>query len=346
MSSKPKLGVFIGRFAPYHLGHEFIVNLMREECDAQLIIVGSKDQARNLRTPFTVAERTLMLPTDVEVATVRDYPYPFKNPKWIAAIKTIVANAAKQFKNVDTEVVIYGAEKDRLTSAYLHFFPEWTLRTIKDTDGLPQLSGTIIREIMFGSTYMGTNLTDAACTLLIQAFLPKQSYDIVKILPSTAYDDLKEGYHNSIINRKMYGAGPFIATDILLRHQNTVCLIQRKTPPGAGNWAMPGGYLENDLTLADNALKELKEETAVELENPAEYLVEQRAYDFVYRSNPTRIVCHAFYFDVSRIARPLICPGDDAANAQWTELKYLANMQPYMHDDHFHIIEDLTDGFK
>jgi ADP-ribose pyrophosphatase YjhB (NUDIX family) len=56
--------------------------------------------------------------------------------------------------------------------------------------------------------------------------------------------------------------GPYVATDILIRYQNGLVLIERKfTPLGV---ALPGGMAER-MTLGENAVKEAKEETGLEI---------------------------------------------------------------------------------
>jgi ADP-ribose pyrophosphatase YjhB (NUDIX family) len=53
------------------------------------------------------------------------------------------------------------------------------------------------------------------------------------------------------------------ATMLVLNHRNQALLIKRKRDPQAGWWAMPGGYLDWNETLADCAKRELKEETGL-----------------------------------------------------------------------------------
>lgn len=65
--------------------------------------------------------------------------------------------------------------------------------------------------------------------------------------------------------------GPYVATDILIRYshkkKNGIVLIERKFPPLG--IAIPGGLAER-MTLPENAVKEAKEETGLEvvLDNP------------------------------------------------------------------------------
>ena len=60
--------------------------------------------------------------------------------------------------------------------------------------------------------------------------------------------------------------GPFMATDILIRYndgeKDGLVLIERKYPPYG--LALPGGIAEK-ITLSDNAIKEAKEETGLDI---------------------------------------------------------------------------------
>jgi 8-oxo-dGTP diphosphatase len=60
---------------------------------------------------------------------------------------------------------------------------------------------------------------------------------------------------------------PSLAADIVIVMREAaprVLLIRRKDEPFAGRWALPGGFVDPDETLADAARRELREETAVE----------------------------------------------------------------------------------
>ena len=53
--------VFIGRFQPLHRGHLSILSRALEESHNVIVLIGSANQPRNVRNPWTAAERTVML---------------------------------------------------------------------------------------------------------------------------------------------------------------------------------------------------------------------------------------------------------------------------------------------
>ena len=50
----------------------------------------------------------------------------------------------------------------------------------------------------------------------------------------------------------------------LLVHEGKVLLIQRKTQPNAGEWTLPGGYVEGSERPDMTAVRELREETGLQ----------------------------------------------------------------------------------
>lgn len=61
--------------------------------------------------------------------------------------------------------------------------------------------------------------------------------------------------------------GPSLTVDAVITCQNdSIILIKRKKDPYKGSWALPGGFVEYGETVESAALREVKEETGLEIE--------------------------------------------------------------------------------
>ncbi len=63
---------------------------------------------------------------------------------------------------------------------------------------------------------------------------------------------------------RLYPARPVLAASLAVFREGRVLLAQRAAPPSAGLFTLPGGVVEAGETLADAALREMREEVAVE----------------------------------------------------------------------------------
>jgi 8-oxo-dGTP diphosphatase len=111
-----------------------------------------------------------------------------------------------------------------------------------------------------------------------------------------------------------------LAADVVviapLKGSDHVLLIERGSPPYAGQWALPGGYVEPDEDARDAAARELAEETEAEIK--AEDLTEIGAWHAPGRDPRGRVVSFAY---AVRLPEPVTVQGcDDAADAQWVPM--------------------------
>ena len=58
---KYKLGMYLGRFQPFHNGHKSIVDKMLEECEEVLVVIGSADKEDPYKNPFPTWLRMNMI---------------------------------------------------------------------------------------------------------------------------------------------------------------------------------------------------------------------------------------------------------------------------------------------
>ena len=121
------LGLYIGRFQPFHNAHLGIALESLRQCDKLLFILGSAQESRTRKNPFTVEERSLMIGASLEgagiaperilFAGITDHP---DDAVWCERVKA----AAGQYSS---KPILFGAEKDD-SAYYLRIFPDWELK--------------------------------------------------------------------------------------------------------------------------------------------------------------------------------------------------------------------------
>ena len=103
---------------------------------------------------------------------------------------------------------------------------------------------------------------------------------------------------------------PAVTTDVVLfamvDSQMKVLLIQRGRDPYKGQWAFPGGFLNMDETAEVGALRELKEETGLELDHVRQF----HTFTRLDRDPRGRTISIAYY---ELIDCQKVVGGDDAA---------------------------------
>lgn len=127
---------------------------------------------------------------------------------------------------------------------------------------------------------------------------------------------------------------PAVSVDIIViskfKNNKKILLIERKNPPFEKCWALPGGFIEMDETLEQSALRELKEETSLQLTSLNQFA----AYGDPGRDPRERTVSVVFYTILDDEIVP--CAGDDASKAKWFSIKNI----PDLAFDHKKILDD------
>jgi len=98
-------GCYIGRFQPYHNGHQRVVTAIAEEVDELVIAIGSADASHTVDNPFTAGERIMMITKslvelDLDLVT---YPVPIedidRNSVWVSHVESMSPDFDVAFSN-------------------------------------------------------------------------------------------------------------------------------------------------------------------------------------------------------------------------------------------------------
>lgn len=126
---------------------------------------------------------------------------------------------------------------------------------------------------------------------------------------------------------------PMLTVDIVVLapgQTQRILLIRRGNQPFVGCWALPGGFVDEGEQVTDAALRELREETGLHLDN----LRLLGVYDTPGR-DPRGWTVSVVY--VTSVAREMQVAGaDDAGDARW----FAADELPQLAFDHAVIVAD------
>ncbi len=228
-------------------------------------------------------------------------------------------------------IALIGHLKDA-SSYYLELFPHWVL---VEAGQQGEFNATELRRLCFEGADFTKALTSIP-TALHATFKEWAS--------SPEFAGMQEEHLAIQESRKTWGPGPFITLDAVVQACGHVLLVRRGRCPGKGLWALPGGFLEPSERLLDGALRELMEETGLDLKNhlPGYDLKEVAVFDHPDRSQRGRTITHAHYFRLNdsmlNAALPAVEGSDDAAEAKWIPVSELSAMEDVLFEDHFHIL--------
>lgn len=144
--------VFIGRFQPFHLAHQAVIQEAFKHSKSVIILLGSAQPERTLKNVFTADEREQMIRAGFAPAQQGQLHFAglvdvFNDEKWTAMVKQAVQAIIQHSMQAGhshpaSKVGLIGHFKDQ-SSYYLSLFPEWPL---VELDNYFHLSATPIRE--------------------------------------------------------------------------------------------------------------------------------------------------------------------------------------------------------
>lgn len=326
--------VFIGRFQPFHNGHKTVIDTALKQAKEVVVVVGSSFAARNIRNPFTFEERKAMIksvfPDDrVKVVPVSDYPYD--DNKWVNAIQKIVDETIPHAQDVG----LIGHSKDS-TSYYLNIFPRWKNHVeVEDVGGI---NATDIRNAYLDEWCWKAHNNPHIVKITESVKLKLDSNEMWSNLST-----IRAEYQMVKKYKEAWKAAPFPPTfmtvDAVVVQSGHILLVKRGDMPGKGLWALPGGFLNQNETMLDGAIRELKEETKIKVPVPVlkGSVKESKTFDAPNRSSRGRTITQAFFIDLGVGELPKVKGADDAEKAFWVPFNQVK--QEKFFEDHFFLID-------
>ncbi|MHB1020981.1 MAG: NUDIX hydrolase [Acidobacteriaceae bacterium] len=116
--------------------------------------------------------------------------------------------------------------------------------------------------------------------------------------------------------KREYPEAPIVGIGAVVLDGSRVLLVRRGKEPLKGEWALPGGALELGETLVEGVIREVREETGLDIKPEA--LVE--VFDRIYRNENGEVQYHYVLVDwLCRFTGGELRCGDDADDARWVD---------------------------
>ena len=341
---KYEYAVVIGRFNPLHLGHCDLLKKAAEKAQHLIILVGSSGGPRNIKNPFTFEERKDVISSWI-CANITDRSkgydiFPLQDSKyndaqWIKQVQNKLL-AVSGWNDKPPSVCLVGFEKEG--NDYLKWFPQWDFISIDHEYDLRGLSATDVREFLFD----GTSRMN-----FIRSVVPEVTWDFVTSkMNHLWWNNLEEEFEFIREYKKQWAASPyapiFVTVDAVVVQDGHVLMVKRKANPGKGQWALPGGFINQNERIQDAVIRELREETRIKVPEPVlrGSIVANSVFDSPSRSLRGRTITHATLFKLASTGKlPQVKGSDDAEKAQWIPISQLTMDDIY--EDHYSIIESL-----
>lgn len=361
----PSYSVFIGRFQPVHEGHLQVIREALQKTDELIIILGSHNKSRNCRNPFNSEERREMIRLSCEdvgldydrihVMAVEDHSYNLN--RWIEAVQAAVnAIIWRKWQPDPTPISLIGHKKDH-SSFYLDLFPNWTSLAVEN---FKAINATDIRNDMFedmlyeDNILHGKDVTEKTYQFIdkwsktVPAKILQEEYEMIKKYKESWTPNGTKTFFDAKGNPVQVQVGPpypatFMTTDAVVTQAGHVLMVTRGAAPGKGLLALPGGFLNEYESLEDGMLRELREETKIDVPDKVlrGCIKWRNTFDDPYRSSRGRTITHAYHIDLGAKGKlPKVKGSDDAIKAQWVPMNDLNGN--FIFEDHLQIIRHMT----
>ena len=326
--------MLIGRFQPFHNAHLEIIKRCTALTSQLVIVAGSAKQPRTYKNPFTFEERARMIKAATAGLSLNVYVEPnvdtiYNDQAWAVRVQGIHS----KYQCLGTKTAIIGHKKDD-SSFYLDMFPQWEFINVEEIE---PLSAVNIRDLYFKYDFNSN---------FIKNVVPETTYDFLMEFRRTEEFAQIVREREFVANyKKQYASLPyppiFSTADAVVIQSGHVLMIKRRSEPGKGLWALPGGFVNanTDKSVEDAAIRELREETGIKVPAPVlrGSIKRSRVFDAIDRSARGRTITHAFHIELPDGELPKVKGSDDAEKARWVPIAEVRSEECF--EDHYEILQ-------
>lgn len=337
-----EFGVFIGRFQPFHNAHLETVRFALKRVKQLIIVIGSSNQARDTKDPWSEHDRELMIrscltPEELlRVQFVHAEDYYYNDLLWVTAVQRDI----NEITGGHRDVKLIGHKKDA-SSFYLKMFPQWG--EYVETDVNMPIDATRVRKMLFEQDTTSLKAHNA---------VPPPVYNfLIEWMKTPEFDRLHDEYQKVLADKAAWVGSPyqpiFVTTDAIIICSGHVLVVRRRGKYGRGLIALPGGYVEADQRLINSCVREVKKETGLKIptEELKKLLVDQAVFDHPRRDLRGRVITHAYCFKLPDGDLPKVKGMDDADKAWWMQLNHADTNKSKFFSDHYHILKRFVNKF-
>lgn len=346
--------VMICRIQPPHMSHILMAERGLSIAKKLIVVIGSADEPRTTYNPFTAFERKEMflecLPEYRDrISCVQLINTLYSNSEWVSNVLNIVQN---NLIDKEDNVALLGYEKDMATKEYLDMFPQWKKEFVNNIN---DLNATDVRNFYFDPN--NTKISNTTFTTPLEEKyknkLPSPVLDfLLRFSLTPSYIQICKERKFLIKVGKSWENAPykpiFVTVDNVVIQSGHVLLVQRRSEPGKGLMALPGGYVNEQENIHDSALRELFEETKIKVSRDKllANFVASEIFSHPKRSLRGRIITHVYAYELPPGELPKVKGSDDAKKAVWTPLNVFKGMRSQMFEDHYDIITTMVGKLK